>query len=74
MSSKESKSTKKEKTPKAEVSLQDYIDFIWQSAIMARDNGAAVEFVVLNDLEVGIKIGGVSLLDGRPVVAKGEAI
>lgn len=68
MSSKESKNTKKSKTPKADVSLQDYIDFIWQSAIMARDNGAVIEFVVLSDLEVGIKIGGVSLQDGRPVV------
>jgi hypothetical protein len=68
MSTKESKSTKKAKQPQPEISLQDYVDFVWQSAIKAAENGVLIEFVVLNENEVGIKIGGVSLQDGRPVV------
>ena len=68
MLTKESKSTKKAKSPQPEISLQDYIDFVWQSALKAQENGVAIQFVYLNDDEVGIKISGVSLQDGRPVV------
>lgn len=64
-------STKRGKTPKPDVTTQDYIDFVWQSAIKARDSGVAIEFVVLNDDEVGVKISGVSFVDGRPMV-KGQ--
>lgn len=68
MSRRESGNTKKERIPKPDITKQDYIDFVWQSAIKAQDNGVAITFVVLNDDEVGVKISGVSVQDGRPVV------
>ncbi|CUS06402.1 protein of unknown function (plasmid) [Candidatus Promineifilum breve] len=48
-----------------DVTLQDWIDILWQSAIQAKEKGADVRFVDMGE-SVGIRLYGVVVRDGRP--------
>jgi len=47
------------------LTLQDWLDIVWQSAIQARDKGLDIQFVDLGT-SVGIRVFGVVVRDGRP--------
>ncbi len=49
----------------ASVTLQDWLDILWQSASKAKGRGVNIEFVELSD-SIGIRINGVVVKDGRP--------
>lgn len=56
-----------------EISLQDWLDIVWQSALEAQKAGLSVEFVEFaTDNQAGILLCGVVVKDGRPVVANPE--
>lgn len=58
--------------PENEVTLQDWIDIVWQSAIQAKEKGADVRFVDMGE-SVGIRIYGVVVRDGRPYLNTTES-
>lgn len=47
------------------VTLQDWLDIVWQSAVQARDKGLNVQFVDLGG-SVGVRIFDVVLRANRP--------
>ena len=47
------------------LTLQDWLDIVWQSAIQAQEKGLDIRFVDLG-ASVGIRIFGVVVRDGRP--------
>jgi hypothetical protein len=51
--------------PESNVTLQDWLDIVWQSAVQARDKGLEIQFVDLGG-SVGLRIFGVDIRDGRP--------
>ena len=48
-----------------DVTLQDWLDILWQSAVQAKDKGVDVRFVDMGE-SVGIRVYGVVVRDGRP--------
>ena len=48
-----------------DVTLQDWLDIAWQSAIQAKEKGVDVRFVDMGE-SVGIRLYGVVVRDGRP--------
>lgn len=57
--------------PENNVTLQDWLDIVWQSAIQARDKGVDIRFVDLGG-SIGLRIFGVTLRDGRPYLSAVE--
>ncbi len=59
--------------PDSNVTLQDWLDIVWQSAIQAREKGLDIQFVDLGG-SVGLRIFGVALRDNRPYLSETTAI
>ena len=55
-----------------DVTLQDWLDIAWQSAIQAKEKGVDVRFVDMGE-SVGIRIYGVVIRDGRPYLNTTES-
>lgn len=55
-----------------DVTLQDWLDIAWQSAIQAKEKGVDVRFVDMGE-SVGIRIYGVVVRDGRPYLNTTES-
>lgn len=53
------------------ITLQDWLDILWQSASKAKGRGVNIEFVELSD-SIGIRINGVVIKDGRPYLTATE--
>lgn len=51
-----------------DISPQDWLDIVWQSALEAQKAGLPVEFIEFAaDNQAGILLSGVVVKDGRPV-------
>lgn len=59
--------------PENNVTLQDWLDIVWQSAVQARDKGLNLQFVDLGG-SVGVRIFDVVLRENRPYLVGADEV